>query len=87
MLIKKYGESGFHVPHCHLQTSQPTGTTTLQNRHLHDGVPPYVDLDQFVCACVAVRQIYGLYERCSAGRIEQGQIPRDEFIQAIISLP
>ncbi|KAH9973117.1 hypothetical protein BGW80DRAFT_1311900 [Lactifluus volemus] len=63
------------------------GTTTLQNRHWHDGVPLYVDLDQFFCVCVVVHQIYGLYERCSAGWDEQGQSPREEFLQAIISLP
>ncbi|KAI0250846.1 hypothetical protein BJV78DRAFT_522756 [Lactifluus subvellereus] len=71
MLVKKYG------------------TTTPQNRHRHDRIPPrpYVDLDHFVCACVVVRQIYGLYDKCSAGEAGQTPMTRDEFFQAVISLP
>jgi len=62
------------------------GTTI---RHRHGGIPPrpYVDLDHFICACVVVRQIYGLYDKCSAGGAGPTQITRDEFLQTVISLP
>lgn len=46
---------------------------------------PEMDLDQFVCACVVVRRMCDLYEKCSAGG--RSNVSRDEFLLAVISLP
>jgi len=48
-----------------------------------------MDLDHFVCACVVVRQMCDLYDKCSMGGLGPGQtqISRDDFLQAVISLP
>jgi len=44
-----------------------------------------MDLDGFVCACIVVRSMFDLYEKCSAR--ERTQISRDDFLRAVISLP
>lgn len=49
------------------------------------GRRPEMDLDQFVCACVVVRRMCDLYEKCSAGG--RSNVSRDEFLLAVISLP
>ncbi|KAH9970060.1 hypothetical protein BJV74DRAFT_264058 [Russula compacta] len=64
------------------------GITPLRNRYHHGyGHPPrpQLDLDHFVCACIVVQQMCGLYDRCCAGG--QPEIGRDEFLLAVISLP
>ena len=44
-----------------------------------------MDLDGFVCACIVVKSTLGLYEKCNAGG--RTHINRDDFLQAVISLP
>jgi len=44
-----------------------------------------MDLDQFVCACVVVRRMCDLYDRCNAGG--RSSVSRDEFLLAVIALP
>ena len=45
-----------------------------------DGRRPGLGLDQFVCACMVIRQMCQLYERRS-------NVSRDEFLLAILALP
>jgi hypothetical protein len=58
----------------------PAATT----RH-RQPVEPQMDLDHFVCACVSVREMCGLYDDCSAEG--QPRIDRDAFLRAILALP
>jgi len=60
-----------------------------RSRNLHPTHPPRIqmDLDHFVCACVVVRQMCDLYDKCIVGGPGQTQISRDDFLQAVISLP
>jgi len=56
--------------------------------HGHNG-PPQIELDRFVCACVVVQQMSGLYDRCRAGRADGTpmEVSRDDFLLAILRLP
>ncbi|KAF8495964.1 hypothetical protein F5888DRAFT_1707925 [Russula emetica] len=69
-------------------TMRKYGIALSRNQHPgHGSIParPQMNLDGFVCACVVVRSMLDLYERCSTGR--GSQISRDEFLRAVISLP
>lgn len=44
-----------------------------------------LDLDQFVCASVVVRQMCNLYEKCNVGG--GSNVTRDAFLLAVIALP
>jgi len=48
-----------------------------------------MDLDHFVCACVVVRQMCELYDKCTVGGPKPGksQISRDRFLETVILLP
>jgi hypothetical protein len=70
------------------------GIAPPPNQHL--GFAPLrrvqMDLDHFVCACVVVRQMCDLHDRCTGGGSGapgqgQPQVSRDEFLEAVISLP
>ncbi|KAI0302850.1 hypothetical protein B0F90DRAFT_175797 [Multifurca ochricompacta] len=75
------------------------GTIAPQNQQRHLGYSPapvlaprlQVDLDHFVCACVVVQQMCGLYDRFNqgggGGAVVPQQMSRDEFLIAVISLP
>ncbi|KAI0292093.1 hypothetical protein B0F90DRAFT_1671271 [Multifurca ochricompacta] len=63
--------------------------------NLHVG-PSVLDIlvkkyDHFVCACVVVQQMCGLYDRFNqgggGGAVVPQQMSRDEFLIAVISLP
>jgi len=75
-LVKKYGI----IP----SRNRPPGYGNVQ---VHPQVHhrPQMELDQFVCASIVVREMCDLYEKCSAGG--RSPIGRDEFLQAVISLP
>jgi hypothetical protein len=49
------------------------------------GVPPHMNLDGFVSACVGVHKMCDLHRDCSP----QGQprMSRDAFLKAVLSLP
>jgi len=53
----------------------------------HNKGPPQIELDRFVCACVVVQQMSGLYDRCGAGRATPMEVSRDDFLLAILRLP
>ena len=93
--MNKYGECNGRLTnrrHSDLNPRLVTGITPPPNQHL--GHPPRMrmDLDHFVCACVVVRQMCELHDRCTGGgpgAPGQGQsrVSRDEFLEAVISLP
>jgi len=75
MIVKKYGSRN-RLP------ASGYGNVQVQHQVQHR---PQMDLDQFVCASVVVREMCDLYEKCKAGG--RTQISRDEFLRAVISLP
>ncbi len=91
MLVKKYGQSGrSSVTPMVIYELAVSLIGVMPSRNLQPGfgpVParPQMNLDQFVCASVVVRQMCELYERCSAGG--RPQISRDQFLQSVICLP
>ncbi|KAI0259781.1 hypothetical protein BC834DRAFT_904511 [Gloeopeniophorella convolvens] len=46
-----------------------------------------INLDRFVCACIVVKRMCDLYERCEVGRTEPMSITRDNFLHEVILLP
>ena len=83
-LIHKYGACcERRCPALPLIRIRPKGTP-----HGHNG-PPQIELDRFVCACVVVQQMSGLYDRCRAGRADGApmEVSRDDFLLAILRLP
>lgn len=91
MLVKKYGESDGRGTRAYngLMTRLITGITAPRNQR--PGFPPrlQMDLDHFVCACVVVRQMCELYDKCTIGgpRPGKSQISRDQFLETVILLP
>jgi hypothetical protein len=59
-----------------------TGTPDVQNKG-----PPQIELDRFICACVAVEKLSELYDRSGAGQATPLEVNRDEFLLAILRLP
>jgi len=90
-------ELGQALDHYNLHVGQPIlnmlvnkyGITAQRNQP--PGRPPRVqmDLDHFVCACVVVRQMCELYDKCTVGgpRPGKSQISRDQFLETVVSLP
>jgi Ca2+-binding EF-hand superfamily protein len=70
IVMKKYGE----VPAAPRRSRQPVPAPS-----------PRMDLDQFVCACVSVREMCKLYVDCSAQG--QARIRQDVFLKAVLALP
>lgn len=67
-----------------------TGVVPSRNRVPGYGQPhgqprPQMELDQFVCASVVVRQMCDLYEKCKGGG--RSHITREEFLLSVIDLP
>jgi len=60
-----------------------------RNWHPSRPLPLQMDMDHFICACVVVQQMWGLYDTFTAGRpgLGQTQMSRDDFLKAVISLP
>ncbi|KAI0298435.1 hypothetical protein B0F90DRAFT_701476 [Multifurca ochricompacta] len=105
ILVKKYGMPSLPCVFLAIvkrtRTFQITGTIAPQNQQRHLGYSPapvlapprlQVDLDHFVCACVVVQQMCGLYDRFNqggggGGAVVPQQMSRDEFLIAVISLP
>lgn len=60
-----------------------------RNRYPGYPLPPQMDMDHFICACVVVEQMWGLYDSFTAGSPGLGQAPmtRDDFLKSVISLP
>jgi len=90
-------ELGQALAHYNLHVGQPIlnmlvkkyGITAPRNQR--PGFPPrlQMDLDHFVCACVVVRQMCELYDKCTVGgpRMGKSQISRDQFLETVILLP
>jgi len=91
-------ELGRALAHYNLQVGPPI-LNLLMNKYgippppnQYPGYPPrlQMEIDHFVCACILVRQMSELYDKCiggGPGGPGQSRVSRDEFLEAVISLP
>src|SRR5260370_7680902 len=87
-IMVSLGGGYVEIAHGHMKPHLLTGIPLSRNHQPgHGSIParPQLDLDGFVCACVIVKNMFELYERCSVGG--RSRISRDEFLRAVISLP